>query len=392
MKNHKLTIDYVLTRGVEGIIPSKKDLANLMSKRKITLYQGFDTTSPSLHIGHMVGIRKLAHFQKLGHKIIFLVGDFTGMIGDPTDKSAARQKLTRKESLINLKGFKNQVKNIIDFQGKNPAKILFNYDWLSKLTFEDIIDLAANFTVQQMLERDFFQTRLKEKKPIHLHEFLYPLMQGYDSVHMNVDLEVAGYDQLFNMMAGRTLLKAYKNKEKFNLTHKLLVDPTGTKMGKTEGNTANLTDAPENIYGKIMAFPDQTLKLGFEVYTDLLLSQIDFNNPMKAKKLLALEIVKQIHGKTKAQTAQTHFEKVFQNRELPTKIPSFPLTKLPQTINIIDLLEKTQLVSSRSQAKRLIEQAGVKLNQQKITQISAKIALKINDILQVGKRRFIKFK
>jgi len=291
--SNMLTTDYVLTRGVEQILPTKQGLAKLMATRKISLYEGFDPTSPSLHIGHLIGIRKLAQFQKLGHQVIFLIGDFTGMIGDPTDKTSARQKLTHEQMLNNLKGYKEQVKNIIDFDGDNPVKIVFNYDWLSKLTFADVVELATHFTVQQMIERDFYQERLKQNKPIYLHEFMYPLMQGYDSAHMAVDLEIGGNDQMFNLLAGRTLEKAYKNKDKFCLTTKLLTDPTGAKMGKTTGNTVNLTDSPNDIFGKIMALPDSLLPLGFELLTDMDQPETE---PMTAKKILALEVVKQIHG------------------------------------------------------------------------------------------------
>ncbi|MBU2052209.1 tyrosine--tRNA ligase, partial [Patescibacteria group bacterium] len=308
----QLTTNYVLSRGVEQILPTKQGLTDLMAKRKITLYEGFDPTSPSLHIGHLIGIRKLAQFQKLGHKVIFLIGDFTGMIGDPTDKTATRQQLTHEQMLKNLKSYKEQVKSVIDFGGNNPVEIRFNYHWLSKLNFEEVVEIASKFTVQQMIERNFFQERLKANKPIHLHEFLYPLMQGYDSVQMGVDLEIGGNDQMFNLMAGRTLLKTYKNKEKFCLTTKLLTDPTGAKMGKTTGNTVNLTDTPEDIFGKIMALPDSLLTLGFELLTDLEKPSTD---PMKSKKNLAFEVVKQIHNETLAKAAQKQFEQTFQKKQ-----------------------------------------------------------------------------
>lgn len=371
----QLTTEYVLTRGVEQILPTKQDLADLMAKRKITLYEGFDPTSPSLHIGHLIGIRKLAQFQKLEHKVIFLIGDFTGMIGDPTDKSTARQKLTHKQMLTNLKGYKEQVKNIIDFSGTNPVKIVFNYDWLSKLTFVDVVELAAHFTVQQMIERDFFQERLKANKPIYLHEFLYPLMQGYDSAHMAVDLEIGGNDQMFNLLAGRTLEKAYKNKEKFCLTTKLLTDPNGAKMGKTTGNTVNLTDSPQDIFGKIMALPDSLLLLGFELLTDLDFPKTD---PMTAKKTLAFDLIKQLHGDQKAQAAQKHFEQTFQKRE-----PEFN-----ESITLKSNAATTiaPLVGSNSEAKRLISQGGLDVNNQKITDSSFK--LKTGDKIKVGKKKF----
>src|SRR3990167_9085291 len=208
-------IEEVLTRGVQEVLPDKKSLATLMAKRKIKLYQGFDPSMPSLHLGNFVGLMKLRQFQKLGHEVIFLVGDFTGMIGDPTDKLATRKKLTREEVLENAKAWKDQASKVLDFKGTNAAKIIFNSEWSDKLTFKDLIEITSNFTVQQLLERDMFQDRLNTNTPIYLHEFLYPVAQGYDSVVMGVDLEIGGSDQVFNMLVGRSLMKAIKGKEKF---------------------------------------------------------------------------------------------------------------------------------------------------------------------------------
>lgn len=431
--NNMLTIDYVLTRGVEQILPTKKGLADLMAKRKITLYEGFDPTSSSLHVGHMIGIRKLAEFQKLGHQVIFLIGDFTGMIGDPTDKTATRKQLTHKTMLQNLKGYKEQVKNIIDFGGKNPVKIVFNYDWLSKLTFADVVKLASHFTVQQMLNRDMYRKRMFDNKintlikcpycnftwpspiqfgdkktlentklsnnftscpkcrkkieieknnliqsePIYLHEFLYPLMQGYDSAQMAVDLEIGGNDQMFNLLAGRTLEKAYKNKEKFCLTTKLLTDPSGAKMGKTTGNTVNLTDTPNDIFGKIMALPDSLLPLGFELLTDMDLPKTE---PMTAKKTLAFELVKQLRGLTKAQTAQKHFEQTFQQKSPEYKQEVLAKANLMLTV--------AGLVGSNSEAKRLIQQGAVDINSVKANTPTA--AVQAGDRLKIGQKTFVK--
>ncbi|PIP88049.1 tyrosine--tRNA ligase [Candidatus Beckwithbacteria bacterium CG22_combo_CG10-13_8_21_14_all_01_47_9] len=377
MSNMQLTTDYVLTRGVAEILPTKEGLKKLMESRKISLYEGFDPTSPSLHIGHLIGIRKLAQFQKLGHQVIFLIGDFTGMIGDPTDKTSARQKLTHEQMLNNLKGYKEQVKNIIDFDGDNPVKIVFNYDWLSKLTFADVVELATHFTVQQMIERDFYQERLKQNKPIYLHEFMYPLMQGYDSAHMAVDLEIGGNDQMFNLLAGRTLEKAYKNKDKFCLTTKLLTDPTGAKMGKTTGNTVNLTDSPNDIFGKIMALPDSLLPLGFELLTDMDQPETE---PMTAKKILALEVVKQIHGEKSAHAAQKNFEQTFQK-----KAPEYK-QKIKAQANL--MLTVAQIAGSNSEAKRLIAQGAVDVNGVKAS--DGTVTMRAGDKVKIGQKTFIK--
>lgn len=387
--DNKITPESVLERGVENILPSKKGLLSLMKKRRITVYQGFDPTSPNLHIGHLIGVRKLAQFQKLGHKVIFLVGDFTGMIGDPSDKSSARKMLTKEKVLENLKGYKKQVEKVIDFNGKNPAEIRFNSTWLAKLSFEDIIELSSHFTVQQMIERDMFQARLKEGKPIYLHEFLYPLMQGYDSVVMDVDLEIGGNDQLFNMMAGRTLMKLIKKKEKYVLTMKLLTAPGGKKMGKTEGNAINLTDQSTDIFGKIMALPDNVLPIAFELLTDLPLNLIGKIGPLEAKKRLAEEVVSQIRSKKEAKEAKEEFEKTFQKRLLPTKIKTVKIGKRPSTI--LEILLKTGLVDSKSQAKRLILQGAVELDGIKIQEIKKEVDIQTNgSILRVGKKDFVR--
>lgn len=376
-----MDIDTVLSRGVSQVLPDKKGLASLMKKKKITLYQGFDPSTDKLHIGHMVGIRKLAQFQKLGHKVIFLVGDFTGMIGDPTDKSAARQKLTKKQVLGNAKGYKKQIGSMLRFEGENAAEIKYNSEWLGKLSFEEILELSSNFTVQQMLERDFFQSRITDEKPIYLHEFLYPLMQGYDSVVMGVDLEVGATDQLFNMMAGRSLMKALKKKEKFVLSLKLLEDPSGKKMGKTEGNAINLTDEPENIFGGVMSLPDGFIQRGIEILTNLPMNAAE-KKPIDAKKALALEVVKQIYGVKKAKGAMASFEKTFQKGE-----PEF--TKLvPGKGTLLETI--SDLVGSNSETKRLIIQGGIDIDGKTVTDPFSKI--KTGDKIKVGKKEFIKIK
>jgi len=269
-KNIEKQIDEILTRGVENIYPSKEELKKvLMSGKKIKLYCGYDPTAKSLHIGNAISMNKLGQFQKLGHEVIFLIGDFTGMIGDPTDKSAARKKLTREEALENSKNYQKQASGYLKFDGENPVKVLRNSEWSDKLSFKDLIEVSSNFTAQQMFQRDMFQERIKNEKPIYLHEFLYPLAQAYDSVVLDVDLEVGGNDQMFNMMCGRDLMKAVKNKEKFVLTMKLLADESGKKMGKTEGNVVNLDETPENMFGQVMAWSDGLIAPGFELCTNI---------------------------------------------------------------------------------------------------------------------------
>lgn len=381
-------LDTVLERGVSEVLPSKSGLKNIMTKKKITLYQGVDPTSADLHIGHLVGIRKLAQFQKLGHKVIFLIGDFTGMIGDPTDKQAARKRLTRKKILENSKGYKEQLKGVLDFEGKNAVEIKHNSEWLSKLTLEEVIELSSNFTVQQLLERDMFRRRLTKNRPIFLHEFLYPLMQGYDSCVMGVDLEVGGNDQLFNMLAGRVLTKSLKDKEKYVLTMKLLSGANNQKMGKTEGNTVNLTDEPKDMYGKMMSLPDSIIAPGIELLTDLPLETAD-EDPLQAKKKLSFEVVKQVHGQKAAKTGEAHFEKTIQKGELPQKPKKITLKK--KKTALFEAVAETKLANSKSQAKRLIAQGAVEIDGEKEKDPLFEIEPgKKGVILRVGKARFAK--
>lgn len=383
-----MDIETVLTRGVEQVLPNKKGLMSLMKKKKLTLYQGFDPSKPDLHIGHLIGIRKLAQFQDLGHKVIFLIGDFTGMIGDPTDKSAARTQLTRAEVLKNAKTYQEQVKKVLRFEGKNSAEIKYNSEWLGKLTFEEIINLASNFTVQQLLERDFFQERIKKEKPIHLHEFLYPLMQGYDAVQMKVDLEIGGSDQMFNMMAGRQLMKAVLGREKYVMTMKLLADSAGTKMSKTEGNVINLNDAPSEIYGKVMAMGDAMLADAIEMLSDLPLSLIDKEGPMAAKKALARDIVNQLHGKVAAVSAEKYFEDTFQKGEVPQEIKTVKVHE--REMAFLDLVFETGEVDSRSNAKRLIKEGAVDVDEMTIIDPQAMLDMDGGVVLKIGKKTFVK--
>ena len=387
--NKEQQIQEVLTRGVENIYPNKEALEEILkSDKKIRLYCGFDPTAPSLHIGHAIQIRKLAQFQELGHKIIFLIGDFTGMIGDPTDKKETRKKLTREEVLKNSENYQAQASKILDFSGDNPAKIKYNSEWNDKLSFIDLINLASNFTAQQILARDMFKKRIQDDKPIYLHEFLYPLTQAYDSVAMEVDLEVGGNDQTFNMLAGRDLIKAVKNKEKFVLTTKLLTDSFGKKMGKTEGNMVNLDEKPNQMFGQIMSWLDDLILPGFELLTDIDIEKVD--NPRNDKAKLAKAIIETFYSKEEAEQAEKEFEKVFKDKEKPTKIPIAKVAR--GDYKIADLLFQIGLASSKSEAIRLIEQGGVKINDQKIEDIHQTILIEDKMIIQVGKRKFIQIK
>ncbi len=385
----------LLTRRVQQILPTKEGLEAIMAKRKIRLYMGFDPSKPNLHIGHLVGLLQLKAFQDAGHEVIFLIGDFTGMIGDPTDKGATRPKLTHEEVLKNAKTYKEQAGKFLRFTGDNPVKIMFNYDWNSKLNFPDVLDLASNLTVQQLIERDMFQVRIKEGKPIHLHEFLYPLIQGYDSVAMDVDLEIGGNDQMFNLLMGRTLLKALKNKEKFCLTTKLLVDSAGKKVGKTTGNAVDLFGKPEDLFGGLMAVPDDAIENMLVCATEIpmvkvakLVDQIA-NDPMDVKKKLAWEITKMCHDEQIANAAQSHFETVVQGGKAPATIGKTQIK--PGTYTALELVINSAVLEniSNSQIKRLIQEGAIEINGKKITKLDEKVTIVGGEILKFGKRNYI---
>lgn len=381
-------IDKVLTRGVQQVLPSKKALASLMARRKIKLYQGFDPSAPSLHLGNFVGLMKLRQFQKLGHEVIFLVGDFSGMIGDPTDKLAARKKLSREQVLENAKLWKKQASMLLNFDGNNPAKIVFNSEWLDKLNFKDVIELTSHVTVQQLIERDMFQERIKNNAPIFLHEFLYPVVTGYDSVALAVDLEIGGNDQMFNILIGRTLEKALIGKEKFALSTKLLVDKEGKKIGKTTGNALFLDSTPENFYAGIMSFPDEVIPLSFELLTEVELKGVEKlakENPLEEKKRLAYEIVKMLWGEPKAKDSQVAFEKTFQKREFSK---SAQIVKGLSTL--VETLASLSEVGSNSQAKRLIAQGAVDVSGETVNDPNYRP--RSGEEIKVGKRIFIKIK
>jgi tyrosyl-tRNA synthetase len=387
-------ITELLTRGVEKIYPTKEDLEKVLrSEKKLKLYQGFDPTGIQLHIGHMIGLRKLKQWQDLGHHVIFLIGDGTGQAGDPSGKKHAREKfLTQEELRKNAVDYIKQAGKIVRFEGENAAEIKFNGDWLNKLTLIDILSVAEKFSLQQMTERDLYQERIKNKETVNLREFLYPLLQAYDSVAMEVDLEVGGSDQMFNMLCGRTLLKIMKNKDKFVMTTPLLTDSKGVKIGKTEGNAIALTDKPEDLFGKIMALPDDVIVKGFEYLTDIPMEEIgkiseslkNEENPVAHKKRLAFEIVKQLNTETDANNARTSFESRVQNKETPTDIFSVSVS---DEMSVNEVLVKTNLIGSISEGKRLIKQNGIKLNNENITDPNSKIK---EGILSVGKRKFVK--
>ena len=376
-------VEELLTRSVKEIIPSRELLREaLLSCHKLRIYIGTDATGESLHLGHATNYMVLEKFRKLGHEVIFLIGDFTSRIGDPTDKeSSARKQLSREEVIKNTKTWIDQVRPLISVDDKdNPVKIMYNHDWLSKLTFEDVLNLASNFTVQQMIERDMFQERIKENKPLYLQELFYPLMQGYDSVVMDVDMEMCGNDQKFNALAGRTLLKKLKNKEKFVFITTLLENPvTGEKMmSKSKGTGVFLDWDANKMFGAIMALPDENMKQLFIDCTGLNLEEVDGilnGHPKEAKIRLAFEITKIYHKEDAAQKAQDNFEQTFVKGAVPKDIKTIQVDK---DTPLVDVLLKEGMISSKSEFNRLNKEGAIKEIEK--------------GVYRIGKHRFLKIK
>ena len=391
-------IDEILDRGtIVEILPTKKEFREkLLSGEKLKFYIGFDATAPTLHLSHAKNFMLMEKFRKLGHEVIVLFGDFTARIGDPTGENSARKQLSREDVTRNVKKWKKLIEPLMDFEdSKNPPKIMYNNDWLAKLTLEDVIGLAGNFTVQQMLERDMFQKRIKENKPIHLHEFLYPLMQGYDSVAMDVDVEMCGTDQTFNALTGRTLLKKLKGKEKFVVAVTLMENPkTGELMSKSKGTGVFLNTTANDMFGQIMAEPDEMMEILFVNNTNLSLEEIKkligSDNPRDTKAKLAREIVAIYHGKKEAENAEEEFNKIFRDKKKPTDIPEMKLEI--RNWKLVDLLYELKIVSSKGEARRLIQQGGVKIDDTVQKDFEKEIEVKNGMVMQVGKRRFVKIK
>jgi len=397
----KSLIDSFFSRGIDSIYPSEKAFrAALATGKRMRFYLGADPSRPDLHIGHAVVLRRMKVLQDMGHEIIFLIGDFTGRIGDPTGKDTARTQMTPEQVLENAETYKEQITKIFDFEGDNPAKIMFNSEWNDKLRFDDVIKLAAKFTVQQMIERDMYQKRLKEGTPIYLHEFFYPLMQGYDSVAMDVDGEFGGTDQMFNMMAGRTLLKEMKNKEKFVIMGKLLVGSDGRKMSKSYDNYVALNDEPRQMYGNLMSIRADLIEVNMELCTDIPLDEVasvkqtieqGTVNPRDPKMRLAREVTRIYWGEQAAADAEQAFVSQFQKHELPTDIPKFKMQNAK--CKMLSLLVECGLADSNAEAKRLIKQGAVRIDGEKFAG-DATTEINITDgmVVQVGKLNFRKIK
>ena len=369
-------VEELLSRSVKEIIPSKDALAEvLLSGKKLKIYIGTDATGEALHLGHATNYMILEKFRRLGHEIIFLIGDFTARIGDPTDKGVARKQLSREEVVENTKTWIDQIRPIIDV---DKVKIMYNHDWLSKLTSEDWINLTSNFTVQQMIERDMFQERIKKGEPLYLQEFLYPLMQGYDSVAMDVDMEMCGNDQKFNALAGRTLLRKLKNKEKFVFITTLLENSvTGEKMmSKSLGTGVFLNWDANKMFGGIMSQPDENMRQLFVDCTWLDFEGIEEalnQHPKEAKMRLAFEIVKIYHGEEAAKMAEQSFEEAFSKGGIPKDIKT---VEASSDKSLADIFLEEGIVSSKTEFNRLDKEGAIKEIE--------------NGVYRVGKHRFLR--
>ncbi|MFH0749847.1 MAG: tyrosine--tRNA ligase [Candidatus Gottesmanbacteria bacterium] len=388
-------IEEIVTRGVENIIPNKDALKKMLqSGKKLNVYLGIDPTATNIHVGHAVPLRKLQALAELGHHVTFLIGDFTALIGDTSDKEGERPVLTSEQIEANFQTYKKQASRILDF---SKITVRHNSEWLKKLTFTDIVKLTQHFSAGEFVGRELIKKRLNEGKKVGLHELLYPVMQGFDSYFLDTDIQLGGTDQTFNMQAGRTLQKDMRNKESCIIANGFLEGTDGRKMSKSWNNALWLTDMPTDMYGKIMSLKDELIEQYFLLATNTPLEQIaeikkrlkSGENPMIVKKELAFIMVTELHSKKDAEIAQTSFESMFQKRAPSSAdVPEF---KTKETHwKLADLLVATGMVTSKSEGRRLIEQDAIEINGIGIKFQTADVTVKSHDIIKVGKKKFVK--
>lgn len=391
-------IEELLTRGVANIIPNKEELEKkLRSGTTLNIYIGIDPTATKIHLGHAVALRKLQILAELGHKVTFLIGDFTALVGDTSDKEGERPVLTPEEIENNFKEYKKQAEKVLDF---SRVTIRHNREWLQTLTFNDLIKLTQQFSVNDFISRELIRKRLDEGKRVRLDEVLYPMMQGYDSYFLDTDLQLGGTDQTFNMQAGRTLQKTLRNKESFVMTNEFLSGTDGRKMSKSWGNAIWLDDSPSDMYAKAMAINDELILEYFILGTNVPMKKIEEikehlergDHPLNIKKELAHQLVKELYSIPEAEQAQLTFEKTVQNRELPTEISEIQLSADDEEYVSEQLLVDLNLASSKAEAKRLFQQGGVEYNGKKIMDIHQETKIENDSILKIGKRKIVKLK
>lgn len=378
-------IEDLLLKRVEQVLPQKSDLSKLMKSKKIRVYLGIDPTGTRLHLGHTIPLKKLQEFAELGHEAILVFGTGTVLAGDPSQRDKARPKITQEEIDENIKSWKSQAAKVIDL---DKVRIEKNGDWLLKLSFAQIIDIASNISATQLIKRDMFQKRLSKGDTVWEHETLYPLFQGYDSVVLDVDLEIGGSDQVFNMLIGRELQKKINKREKFVLTTPLIMGTDGEQMTKSTGNCIWLDDEPNEMFGKIMSMADAQIKEYWINLTELPEAELKNLKPLDAKKKLAGEIIKIYHGETNANKAKDFFEKTFQKREAPDEMPT--ITVDADSIELVDFLAENNLASSKSEAKRLIREGAIEVDGQKVSE--SEYEFENNQVMKIGKKKFVRIK
>jgi tyrosyl-tRNA synthetase len=389
----------LIKRGASEIIPEeelvKKIERSIQSNKPLNIKLGCDPTRPDLHLGHSVVLRKLAQFQSLGHQAILIIGDFTGMIGDPSGRNTARPSLTLEETHKNGQSYFEQASKILS---KDKTKMVYNSDWLGKMSFEDVIKLSSKYTIARMLERDDFTKRYKAGEPISVHEFMYPLAQAMDSVAILADVELGGTDQKFNLLVGRDIQREFGIEPQVILTTPLLVGTDGIeKMSKSYGNYIGINEEPKEIYGKTLSIADNMIYTYFELATDIPNKELDEiknklddekNNPRDMKRKLARKLVEMYYSKEAAENAEKEFDNIFVNKGLPDELEEFVFSE--SEIGILDLIVKINFALSKQEARRLVQQGGVTIDGEKIVDISFIIKLDKERVLKVGKRKFAK--
>ncbi|WCN37051.1 tyrosine--tRNA ligase [Aneurinibacillus uraniidurans] len=396
----------IICRGVAEIVPEeemrKKVERSVATGVPLKVKLGLDPSAPDIHVGHTVVLHKLRQFQEMGHTVQILIGDFTGRIGDPTGKSETRKPLTEEEVKVNAATYVEQFAKILDI---DKIEVNYNSTWLAPLTFADVVTLAAKTTVARMLERDDFEKRYTNNLPISIHEFFYPLMQGYDSVALESDVELGGTDQKFNLLMGRQLQKEYGQEQQCAITMPIIEGLDGVqKMSKSLGNYIGISEAPNEIYGKAMSIPDELMVKYYELATDITLEELTelqqgladgSIHPRDAKMRLARTFVQMYHGEEAANEAENHFKTVFQQRALPTDIPEkeVAIAELEDgKLWIVKLLSVLELVPTNGEARRMVQQGAVKINEEKVESVDDHVAVEDGMIVQVGKRKFAKVK
>jgi len=398
----KEQLEYLLRGSVEVISEEalcKKLEKSMSSGQPLKVKAGYDPTAPDIHLGHTLLIQKMKHFQDVGHEVIFLIGDFTGMIGDPSGKSIARKKMTKKDIAKNAATYKKQIFKILD---PNKTTIVFNSHWMEKMSSSDFIELTSRYTVARMLERDDFHKRYKGQQPISIHEFIYPLIQGYDSVVLKADVELGGTDQKFNLLVGRELQKDFGQEPQVVFTMPLLEGTDGVqKMSKSLDNYIGITESPKEIFGKIMSISDELMIRYYELLSDISMSEIkkmrkklkaDTVNPKKCKVKLAKEIVARFYSTDEANNAEKEFENIFKKKELPHEMPQFNVKWNNEKMWVCHLIKEIGFSKSSSEAVRLIRQGAVSINGEKITDSDLQMEKKDTFILKIGKKRFARIK